>query len=105
MWKNFDSDHDKEKWSKQKVFHFLRYKSLSHFLNLAVLENEDKIQEIFDSVDENHDEVADPWEMHDWMLYVESHVQKFGLDEQWYTLGQNDMDNITWPDYVFKVCR
>jgi len=71
-------------------------------LPLVVLEDEDKIQEIFDSVDENHDEVADPWEMHDWMLYVETHVQKFGLDEQWYTLGQNDMDNITWPDYVFK---
>ena len=88
-----------------KSFFSAQYKRFSHFLNLVVLENEDKIQEIFDSVDENHDEVADPWEMHDWMLYVESHVQKFGLDEQWYTLGQNDMDNITWPDYVFKVCR
>jgi len=65
-------------------------------------DGEDKIQEIFDSVDENHDEVADPWEMHDWMLSVESHVQKFDLDEQWYTLGQTDMDNMTWPDFVFK---
>ena len=47
--------------------------------------------------------MADPWEMHDWMLSVESHVQKFDLDEQWYTLGQADMDNMTWPDFVFKV--
>ena len=37
------------------------------------------------------------------MLSVESHVQKFDLDEQWYTLGQADMDNMTWPDFVFKV--
>ena len=70
---------------------------------LDYIDGEDKIQEIFDSVDENHDEVADPWEMHDWMLSVESHVQKFDLDEQWYTLGQTDMDNMTWPDFVFKV--
>ena len=47
--------------------------------------------------------MADPWEMHDWMLSVESHVQKFDLDEQWYTLGQTDMENMTWPDFVFKV--
>ena len=72
-------------------------------LDIAVPEDEEKIQEIFNSVDENQDDVADPWEMHDWMLYVESHVQNFDLDEQWYTLSQTELDNLTWPDYIFKV--
>ena len=37
------------------------------------------------------------------MLYVESHVQNSVLDEQWYGLGQTENENLTWPDYVFKV--
>jgi len=66
-------------------------------------DDEVKVAEIFESVDENDNEVADPWELHDWMLYVESLVHKHILDEQWHGLGQNDYDNLTWPDYVFAV--
>ena len=65
--------------------------------------DEDKAREIFNSVDENSDGSTDPWELHDWMLYVESHVHKHILDQQWHSLGQAENDNLTWPDYVFKV--
>ena len=68
-----------------------------------VPDDEDKVTEIFNSVDENNDGSTDPWELHDWMLYVESHVHKHILDQQWHSLGQAENDNLTWPDYVFKV--
>ena len=66
-------------------------------------DNDDKASEIFYSVDENHDGSTDPWELHDWMLFVESHVHKHILDQQWHTLGQAENANLTWPDFVFKV--
>ena len=62
-----------------------------------------QIHEIFDSVDENGDKATDPWELHDWMVYVESLAHKYVLDEQWHNLGLDDWDNITWSDYSFQV--
>ena len=62
-----------------------------------------QIHEIFDSVDENGDKATDPWELHDWMIYVESLAHKYVLDEQWHNLGLDDWDNITWSDYSFQV--
>lgn len=62
-----------------------------------------KVQEIFESVDENLNGALDPWEMHDWMLFLESHVQKHILDQQWQDLSQRENDSLKWPDFVFKV--
>ena len=54
-------------------------------------------------MDENGNHATDPWEMHDWIIYVESLVHKSILDEQWHTLGLDDWNNITWPDFAFQV--
>lgn len=62
-----------------------------------------KVQEIFESVDENLNGALDPWEMHDWMLFLQSHVQKHSLDQQWHDLSQAENDSLKWPDFVFKV--
>ena len=63
----------------------------------------DKVLELFQTVDENNNESADPWELHDWMLYVESHAHKMRIDTEWHQLNQRENDNLTWPDYVFQV--
>lgn len=84
-------------------------KKMLSFMPLALktasktLSDEQKVQKIFNSVDENGNESLDPWEMHDWMIYVESNVQKSVCDKQWHDLNRAENDNITWPDFVFKV--
>ena len=65
--------------------------------------DDDKIEELFVSLDENDNKLADPWELHDWMLYVEKIFRKHVLDKQWTGLDQFESANLTWPDYYFKV--
>ena len=89
--------------SKKKLAFFPQPLELTRMSDMP--DEEEKALEIFNSVDENHDGSADPWELHDWMLFVESHVHKHILDQQWHSLGQAENANLSWPDYVFQVLK
>lgn len=67
------------------------------------LNNEEKIDEILTSLDVDGDEAAGPWELYDWMLYVEKIVHRHVVDEQWKGLGQQEEDVLKWPDYVMQL--
>ncbi len=97
----FPRDH---RYARQQMLSFLP-QALSLKQPLELIEEEQKVAEIFQSVDENKNQALDPWEMHDWMLYVESHVQKSRLDKQWHDLAQAEDDELSWPDFVFKVWK
>ena len=66
-----------------------------------------KVREIVYSLDEDNDGAADPWELHDWIVWVEKIVHRHVLNEQWEELrlgnnNQSDARTLSWGDY--QVC-
>ena len=66
------------------------------------------MREIVYSLDEDNDGAADPWELHDWIVWVEKIVHRHVLNEQWEELqqsgnnSQSDAKTLSWGDY--QVC-
>ena len=61
------------------------------------------MREIVYSLDEDNDGAADPWELHDWIVWVEKLVYRHVLNEQWEDLA-GGADNQTaktldWGEY------
>ena len=70
----------------------------------ARLSNTDKVREILATLDEDADGVADPWELFNWMVWVEKIVHRHLMNEQWAELGRNEtVKTISWPDYQFML--
>ena len=67
------------------------------------------MREIVYSLDEDNDGAADPWELHDWIVWVEKIVHRHVLNEQWEELqqggghNQSNAKTLSWGDY--QVCR
>ena len=56
------------------------------------------------SLDEDNDGAADPWELHDWIVWVEKLVYRHVLNEQWETLNGGGINNqsaktLGWGEY------
>ena len=66
-----------------------------------------KVREVVYSLDEDNDGAADPWELHDWIVWAEKIVHRHVLNEQWEELqlgnNQSDAKTLSWGDY--QVCR
>ena len=45
------------------------------------LGEDQKVQEIVYSLDEDNDGAADPWELHDWIVWVEKIVHRHSIDD------------------------
>ena len=89
--------------------HFSRDKRGPYIRKLTVvsilgLSGDQKVQEIVYSLDEDNDGAADPWELHDWIVWVEKIVHRHVLNEQWEDLGGNNQsaNTLSWGDY--QVC-
>ena len=69
-----------------------------HFLGFS---EDQKVREIVYSLDEDNDGAADPWELHDWIVWVEKIVHRHVLNEQWQDLGGNNQSakTLSWGDY------
>lgn len=64
------------------------------------------MKEILYSLDDDNDGAADPWELHDWIVWVEKIVHRHVLDEQWSELGMGVESNrtvLSWGDYQALV--
>ena len=68
------------------------------------LDPSEKVAEIIFSLDDDKDIAADPWELHNWILWVEKIFQTHTLEEQWAGFGRNDTVNtLRWSDYQVRV--
>ena len=68
------------------------------------LTDREKIEELLFSLDENEDGLAGPWEIHDWILWVEAVYHQHVVDDQWHDIvGYRDKISISWPEYRAKV--
>jgi len=74
----------------------------------------EKIEEIMYSLDEDGDGLAGPWEMHDWIIWVDNVFYQHVVNEQWQNLvsptaatpdSKEDRDEavLAWSDYQAKV--
>ena len=63
------------------------------------------MREIVYSLDEDNDGAADPWELHDWIVWVEKIVHRHVLNEQWEDLGGNNQSakTLSWGDYQVSL--
>ncbi len=74
------------------------------FSLLQDLTNSEKIGEILYSLDDDSDGSADPWELHDWIVWVERAVHRHILDEQWGNFRQVVVGGgLAWGDYLSMV--
>ena len=79
---------------------------LIHCFNSLALSDDQKVQEIVYSLDEDNDGAADPWELHDWIVWVEKIVHRHVLNEQWEDLGggnNRSARNLSWGDYQVNL--
>ncbi|TRY61463.1 hypothetical protein TCAL_01775 [Tigriopus californicus] len=96
---DFARRYPRDKYSQNNIKHLptpLRQVS-DDMLNLSA---EQKVTEIIFSMDRDKSGSADPWEMYNWIVWVEGIAQRHIRNEQWASLGRNSTFNIlTWSDY------
>ena len=82
---------------------------IAHYLGddpSTALTDREKVEEIIYSLDEDEDEQASPWELHNWMIWVETIFHKHVVEEQWEDLMgyiKNETVSISWSEYQAKV--
>ena len=65
----------------------------------------EKIAEIMYSLDDDNDMSSDPWELHDWIQWVEKIFHQHTLEELWDGFGRNEtIDTLNWSDFQVR-CR
>jgi len=71
------------------------------------LTDQEMVEELIYSLDEDGDGLAGPWEIHDWILWVEDIFHQHEVDNNWHSLSvetqKDDSDDISWSDYQSKV--
>lgn len=56
------------------------------------------------AIDSDSDGAADPWELHEWMVWVQNIVYRHALEDQWQAFGRNDTVTVlSWSEYQAMV--
>ena len=65
----------------------------------------EKVSEILFSLDTDDDGAADPWELHEWIVWVQNLVYVHALRDQWYGMfvGNSTGRRLSWPEYQSAV--
>lgn len=63
---------------------------------------EEKIDEIFESFDGDSNNEANPWELHDWIVWVDKIVYNNKHETQW-SFFQKNGNLLAWTDYLYQT--